>query len=287
MTIDNASQMSESEYRELPAVNYSNLKHMRKSPLHYLHAVNNPEQKSPNEYAMLRAIHALVLEPFDADSQIVVWEGRRDVRNKEYAAFLEANKGKNILTPSENEEARSIAGAYNRNIWVQRLLAMPETKTETPVVWDFDLGELGILKCKGKPDIMHYSERHGLIIADLKTFGETSAALIAWAARKHGWLIQLSHYTYAAAHHYNIDLATTRVRWMSIVAEDKAPWDATCVEWDARTQSWASAEHLSLLEQVARCSASGHWPGAGELQSGSAFLGAPAAADEGTDAGGE
>lgn len=265
-----STEMTETEYREFPAINYSNLKYMRKSPLHYFHAVNNPEEKSPTEYAMLRAIHALVLEPFDADSQIVVWKGRRDMRSKDYAAFVEENKGKNILTESEDREARSIADAYCRNSWVKTLISLEGTCTEKPVVWDHDLGDLGILRCKGKPDIMHYSAEHGLIIADLKTFGETSSALISWAARKHGWLLQLAHYTYAAAHHYGIDLSETPVRWLTIVAEDKAPWDSTCIEWDEATQAWASADHLTLLERVAICSASGVWPGVGDMQVGSA-----------------
>ena len=265
MTVDSTDQMSETEYRGHPGVNYSNLKHMRKSPLHYKHAVENPEQKSPTEHAQLRAIHALVLEPFVADEQIAVWEGRRDARNKEYAAFLVEHAGKNILTPSENEEARKIAEAYNRNPWVQWLLGLPGTCTETPVIWNFGTDQ-GTLLCKGRPDIMHYSPEHGLIIADLKTFGDTAAALVAWAARKHGWLLQLAHYTYAAAHHYGIDLAITPVRWFTLVAEDKAPWDSTAIEWDGNTQAWASEDHLRLMKLVAECSATNHWPGAGELQ---------------------
>ena len=57
--------MSDRDYRALEAVNYSTLKHIRKSPKHYLHALENPDTST--NYSMLRAIHALVLEPFSFD----------------------------------------------------------------------------------------------------------------------------------------------------------------------------------------------------------------------------
>jgi hypothetical protein len=91
--------VNDAEYRALDAVNYSTLKHIRKSPKHYKHALEHPDTST--NYSMLRAIHALVLEPFAFDEAFVVWEGRRDKRNKDYAAFLELHAGKDVLTPDE------------------------------------------------------------------------------------------------------------------------------------------------------------------------------------------
>lgn len=256
--------MPETDYRKARGVNYSALKHLRKSPLHYKHAVENPED-SGQDYAMLRHVHALVLEPMTAHEQSVVWDGRRDTRNKDYAAFLEANKGKNILTPSEDAQAASIADAYNGNGVLRWLLAISGTNCETPWFWMHLVGEEKLL-LKGRPDIIHYSVDHGLIVADLKTFGDTSAPLIASAARKHGWLLQLAHYTLLAADLYSVDLRQVPVRWFTVVAEDKAPYDCTAIEWDNATKAGALAEHQRLLEVLVDCQTTGRWPGRGELQ---------------------
>jgi hypothetical protein len=256
--------MSEAEYRAAPGVNYSTLKHLRKSPLHYKHAVENAED-SGTDYAMLRHVHALVLEPMSAHEQSVVWDGRRDARNKEYSAFLVEHAGKNILTVSEAAQAENIAAAYNGNAVLRWLLATSGTNCETPWFWTHPVGE-GQLLLKGRPDIIHYSPDHGLIVADLKTFGDTSAQLISYAARKHGWLLQLAHYTRLAADRYQVDLHHVPVRWFTIVAEDKAPWDCTAIEWDNATKAGALAEHQRLLEQLVECEITGQWPGRGELQ---------------------
>ena len=268
--------MSEADYRAARGVNYSALKHLRKSPLHYKHAVENPED-SGQDYAMLRHVHALVLEPMTAHEQSVVWDGRRDTRNKDYAAFLEANKGKNILTVSEAAQAENIAAAYNGNAVLRWLLATSGTNCETPWFWMHPVGQeqLGEEKIllKGRPDIIHYSTDHGLIVADLKTFGDTSAPLIASAARKYGWLLQLAHYTLLAADLHEVDKRQVPVRWFTIVAEDKAPWDCTAIEWDNATKWAALAEHQRLLEVLVDCQATGRWPGRGELQVATAVAG--------------
>jgi len=255
--------LTDAEYRAHPGVNYSTLKYLRKSALHYRHAVDNQEERA--EYAMLRSVHCFVLDPMAAHEQIAVWDGRRDKRDKAYVAFLEANAGKNILNQAEYEQALQIANSYGRNKWLQWVLAQPHTLCEEAIVWDQPVGD-GLLLCKGKPDLFHYSAANGLIIADLKTFGDTSAELVAWAARKYGWMLQLAHYSHAAANYWNIDLNEVPVRWYTVVAEDKGPWDATAIEWDQSTMQSAMAEHRGLLIKLAHHLRTDTWPGCGDVQ---------------------
>jgi hypothetical protein len=125
--------VNDAEYRALDAVNYSTLKHIRKSPKHYKHALENPDTST--NYSMLRAIHALVLEPFSFDEAFVVWDGRRDKRNKDYAAFLELHAGKDVLTPDEFSKATAISEAYRASPFVEQLLAHPGTQYEVPMLW--------------------------------------------------------------------------------------------------------------------------------------------------------
>jgi len=267
--------MNEQEYRVFDAINYSSLKHMRKSPAHYKWELDKPKEDDA-KYHQLRAIHALVLEPFAADDQIAVWDGRKDKRNKDYAAFLELHAGKSILNPTEHAEAKLIAEAYSKNTHLRWLLGLPGTCTETSVVFDLShiVQELeqAKLACKGRPDLMHYSVEHGLIIADLKTFGSTDSSLICWAARQHGWLIQLALYTFAAEAHFDIDLSSgIPVRWFTVVAESDGPFDSTAIEWDEDTKARASHELSALLKMVADCTISGQWPGRSGLQVGAAY----------------
>ena len=197
--------MTEKEYRAYPAVNYSTLKHMRKSPLHYrAHLEAGPDPALSQKLAMFSAVHTLVLEPFQFTDEYAVYEGRRDKRTKAYQAFLAENEGKRILSLDELEQANAIAGAVMEHDWVVDLLADEGTATEQPIVWeDADAGT-----CKGKPDIMHFSHARGLIVADLKSFASTDGSFIARQGAKNGWPLQLVHYLHAAAAHYNLDLSS-------------------------------------------------------------------------------
>ena len=250
--------MTEQEYRAYPAVNYSTLKHMRKSPLHYrAHLEAGPDPALSQKLAMFSAVHTLVLEPFQFTDEYAVYEGRRDKRTKAYQAFLAENEGKRILSLDELEQANAIAGAVMEHDWVVDLLADEGTATEQPIVWeDADAGT-----CKGKPDIMHFSHARGLIVADLKSFASTDGGFIARQGAKNGWPLQLVHYLHAAAAHYNLDLSAVPFRVVNIVVEASSPHDVTVAEWGAATIDAAFAQHRSLLMRLGEHQGTGQWPG--------------------------
>src|SRR3990167_5160193 len=50
------------DYRQTAGVNWSTLKLLDKSPLHYRHAVEHPDDGDTAIRGMLRAVHALVLD---------------------------------------------------------------------------------------------------------------------------------------------------------------------------------------------------------------------------------
>ena len=85
----------EHEYRRMPGVNYSALKHMLRSPMHYKYMRDNP----PEPTAAMRLgtmVHMAVLEPEKfAATYVECKDG--DKRTKEYQAYLkkldEANPG--------------------------------------------------------------------------------------------------------------------------------------------------------------------------------------------------
>jgi hypothetical protein len=261
--------VNDAEYRALDAVNYSTLKHIRKSPKHYKHALENPDTST--NYSMLRAIHALVLEPFSFDEAFVVWDGRRDKRNKDYAAFLELHAGKDVLNPDELVKATAISEAYRASPFVEQLLAHPGTQYEVPMVWtDHETG----LECKGKPDIVCVRDEGDglvtLVVADLKTFYTTDVGQVQRQAKSYGWLLQLAHYTRGALEHLGLmerfQHGQVGIEWWTILCEEEAPHDCSAVRWTQAEQRRAQAQLSVLLQTLQKCRATNQWPGRGEVQ---------------------
>lgn len=255
--------MTDAEYRLVPAINYSNLKHMRKSPLHYRHAVDSPPDPDLNQkLAMFRAVHTLVLEPFQFNNEYAVYEGRRDKRTKAYQQFLSENAGKSILSVAEHEKALAIAEAVSEHPWVIDLLAADGTSCEVAMVWDDETAG----PCKGKADILHYSEEQGLIVADLKTYATTDNKQVGRDGVRNGWHIQFAHYLHGAAHHFGLDLSKVKYRAFSVIAEAEAPHDVCVCEWHEESLDFAMIEHRRLLDTVAQCEKDQRWPGRSPMQ---------------------
>lgn len=249
------TDMTDAEYRALPAINYSKLKHMAKSPLHYRHNIEHPAADNAS-FLLGRAVHCLVLEPFLFDSQFAIYEGRRDKRTKAYKEFLSELGDRDVLSVEEHEQALAMAEAVNEHPWVAELLAHPHTFTEKVSVWDDSAG-----KCKAKLDIVHYSEERGLIVADLKTFFTTDVEQIRRQGAKFSWPIQHAHYLHAAAALFDVPLHVVEYKAYNIVVENKGPYDCTVVQWLDATLDSAFLRHRGLLDRLAECEETQQWPG--------------------------
>ncbi len=256
--LQNQEPMSEAAYRAYPAINYSTLKHARKSLLHYRAAVDAPPDHALSQkLAVFSAVHARVLEPYSFDSMFAVYDGRKDARTKAYKAFLEENPGKLVLSPKELEQCDAIAEAVLEHPWVAELLADENTFCEQVAVWnDHDAGP-----CKAKMDVTHLSQARGLLSVDLKSFGGTDPDFIAREGARRGWPLQHAHYLHASAAYWGVDLSKTRYRALNIVVEANDPHDVIVTEWSDETMDAAMAEHRGLLMRVAEAQATGLWTG--------------------------
>jgi hypothetical protein len=271
--------MKDAEYRAIKAVNYSSLKHIRKSPKHYKHNIDHPEPENPSKYAELRAIHAMLLEPFLFEEQFAVYDGRRDKRVKEYADFLTTVGERTVITPAERDAAQVVADAFRAHSGVEDLLAQPTTEYEVAMVWNDPF--TGI-QCKGKADVLGIEifevpdQGEGmttvrsarLLVADLKSFYTTQAAAVARHGKQNGWFEQLAHYTRGAlakieAEH-GIAPDMVEVVWQSIIAEQKAPHDVVIIEWGEQVQAEAQATLNDWLGTLKLCLELDQWPGRGD-----------------------
>lgn len=114
-------------YRQLPAVNFSTLKVMGVSPLHYRHAVERPQSEPSDAMILGSATHKAVLEPDEFGEDFVVWtgpklpanfvtyEGRRT--GPAWTAFQEAHAGTTILTPKEVDAIENSRGTRVGDQW--------------------------------------------------------------------------------------------------------------------------------------------------------------------------
>lgn len=266
--------MNDAEYRAIKAVNYSSLKLIRKSPKHYKYNLDNPEPENPSKYAELRAIHALLLEPFIFEEQFAVYDGRRDKRVKEYQDFLATVGDRTVITPAERDAAQVVADAFRAHSGVEDLLAQPTTDYEVAMVWKDPV--TGI-ECKGKADILGIEifdatdslPKHArLLVADLKSFYTTQPAAVARHGKQNGWFEQLAHYTRGAlakieAEH-GIPSGCVEVIWQSIIAEQKAPHDVVIIEWGFKVQAESQIRLSEWLGTLKECLESDVWPGRGD-----------------------
>lgn len=239
--------MREPGYFDAPGVNWSTLKHMRESALHYRYRKDNYPPASP---AMLlgRVTHTLVFEPEKFDDEYVIWtEGDR--RGKAWQEFKELHEGKAIFKPNEIDLAVQIADAVKRHPLVQPYLV--DGIFEHPISWTCPA--TGLL-CKAKPD---WLQPHRRALVDIKTAASTHARRFGAQAARLGYHCQLAHYAAGVKEALGWEPAKVVI----IAVESEAPYDVAVFEVDRETLMLADVEVKELLVQLQACRAADSWPG--------------------------
>jgi len=243
--------MSIDEYNQLRAVNYSTLKHMRKSPLAYRYACDHHSEPT---LAMLKgtATHVLTLEPENFDKHIAEWEGDR--RGKAWEAFRDANSTRAILRTSELAESRAMASAVRSDPYAMRYLTAPGRAAEVPMVWtDPGTG----LKCKGRADLICTIDDQPQVVG-LKTTRDIAETAFMWQAFRLGYHLQWAFYHdgYQAIHGH-------APRMVEIVVESSPPHECVVYVIPDDVLAVGRDEYRALLSRVRECLDAGSWPGLG------------------------
>lgn len=174
-------------YDALDRVNWSSLKHMARSPLHYRHALDAEERPDTAALKLGRAVHVAVLEPELFASLYVVWEGGRRA-GKAWDAFVEENAATEILTQCEYDQCVAIQRAVRRHPIAAELLS--GGRSEVTLQWDHRIPAAGdmpeiVTPCKGRADYV------GAALVDLKTTRDASPDAFgreAWRLQYHAQL---------------------------------------------------------------------------------------------------
>lgn len=166
---DGVHDLTREEYDKIDRTNFSRLKHIERSPAHFLHELTAVDGEDTDARQRGRAVSAAVFEPERFRSQFVVWTGGAR-RGKEWEAFKDRNPDAEILTEGMHAHAVGIAKAVRDCAMAKPYLS--GGKGEQTLIWTHVSPPVGGLpgysvKCKGRLDFI--ATANGGAIVDLKS----------------------------------------------------------------------------------------------------------------------
>lgn len=249
--------MTEQEYRSHPGVNKSTLWEIRKSPMHYKYALENPGEDTP-ALKMGRAIHMAVLQPEEYCKEYAIIPSGIDRRTKDgkavWAEWSEKHAGQEWVTEEENEEIVSIANA----VYQQSGGILDGCETEVPLFWDDP--RTGI-RCKCRVDAMKET-KDAFIVIDLKTTSDAEIGAFTRGAVKLGYHVQAAHYINGVvANGLNHGKP---IVWYFLAVEKKEPYATNLIRADDGLIDEGQFRLMSLMDRLDKCLTENKWPGYGE-----------------------
>jgi len=155
-------QMTEAEYRALPAMNATALACLADAtPAHWSHEIANNRRTPAMEIGI--ALHCAVLEPDEFAAHYAVppdCDRRTTVGKAAWAAFQDANEGKTHLTAEDYGIVMGMAASIHRHPEASRWLNVCEMR-EVCIV-----GELGGIPAKCRLDML---DQNSGLMADIKS----------------------------------------------------------------------------------------------------------------------
>lgn len=250
MTIQ--SRVPRAEYDAIQALNITRLKELRRSALHYQHALTNPRKTDALTLGI--ATHVAVLEPERFIHDFAIWNrktetGRAGPRNgKWWDAFQLEHKGRTILTEEEGELSQSIAKAVRFDETANKYLAIGDP--EVTMQWELD-GR----PCRGRVDWLTTIEGSPVLVG-LKTTRDCRHFAFGSQAAKLDYAIQWSWYA------DGYERITGKIpRMIEIVVESAAPYAVATYIIDKDILLQGRDNYRELLKILAECEAKDEWPG--------------------------
>lgn len=249
--------MRREEYEAIDAVNWSTLKHLSKSPQHYLHNLTNPGEDTDAKQRG-RVLHLAVFEPERFQRDVVVYPERR--AGKEWQAFALKHEGKEIITSRMDDQVRAIADAARRHPMSARYLA--GGKAEHTVTWKYRSPPIQHLEghefaCKGRLDFV--SELGAIV--DLKS---TKDASPTGFARE---VLRYEHHVQAAFYQDGLEAMTgARLPFLFIAVEAAAPHVVQVYRVPDDVLDLGRERYQQLLAHLNVCRKENRWPGFAETE---------------------
>lgn len=233
---------TQTEYEELPGLNWSRLRLIGKSPAHFKNGFGDDS----SGFRLGTAAHAATLEPGRFMEDFIIYEGKRDKRIKAWQDFQidAARAGKEILSPSEHAEALAIAAAVRGHPKAASYLS--GGKPEIGMTW-----KLGPFDCKGRTDYIGQNA-----IVDLKTTQDASPKAFSYSCKKYGYFGQAAWY--ADGH---LKAFGTRLLFVFIAVEKTPPYFVQVFRVPEHVLNAGRELYLSYLAKLDECQRTNNWHG--------------------------
>jgi exodeoxyribonuclease VIII len=230
-------------YRAAPGEAQSDLKHIARSPAHYLTA-KTAEKESTDSQLFGTLLHLAALEPDRLATSHVVRPDGMDFRSSAGKAW-KAAQTLPIIDSDQSEGLRLAAEAIQRHSIASRFVN--ESQKEVSV---FKLHEPSGLLRKGRIDCLLVDDSGFTTVADIKTTDDASTEGFARQIAKWGYHRQAAYY---------LDLVGASF-FCFIAIEKVAPYAVNVLCLDAEGLAIGRATYERELAILASCRASGQWP---------------------------
>jgi hypothetical protein len=244
------------EYAAIRAVNWSTLKELARSPLHYSHRLFTPREDS-DTLRLGRATHTAVFEPERFLAEYALWEGTAR-RGKAWEAFEAEHAERTILTAYQYQIACDIQRAVRAHPVAKAYLG--HGHAECSITWT---DERTGLECKGRLDWLTVDPGSGKVtaIVDLKTARAIDARSFARAVAVYMYHCQGAFYRRGWLASHGLD-PETEIQFVNIAVESSPPHDVAVYRM-SEDAIWHGGQRVDgLMDLLAECKRTGQYPGA-------------------------
>lgn len=240
-------------YFEIDAANFSTIKHLEDSPLHYQDALENERKDTPS-LLRGRAVHTAVLEPHEFDTRYAVFPGERR-QGKAWEEFQAAHPDEDgILKAKERDQVLALAKAFRKkpirlpNGGELELAELLERgKSEETITWKDPV--TGVL-CKARVD--HF----GLVLLELKTTTSVHERRFGALAARMKYHVQAAFYSDGLLYARGLNPPVK-----IIAGEIKSPYDVAVFSLSEDDLLAGRETYQGWLKRLVECRASNVWPG--------------------------
>lgn len=259
----NGIKISNKEYREREGISSSELKKLMKSPAHYKHYKENPQEDTP---ALLfgRAAHKYVLETYDFYNEFAV-APVCDRRTKEGKAiweqFIADSQGKYVITQEQFEQIDAMRNSAYATPFVYKLLSGDKELS----FWGKDEDTGLVIKCR--PDcITEFNGKN--ILIDYKTCSDAKNTKFYRDSIKFGYDLQLAYYRDILKQNTGLDYEVV------IIAQEKnAPYVTNVFQLSENYLQNGEVLYKEMLKLYKECEETDNWYG--YMKNGISILGQP------------
>jgi hypothetical protein len=227
-------------------INWSTLKLMSKSPMHYQHALT-AESESKDHFNVGNAGHTLILEPEKFSSGYALYTELRN--SKKWEAFKEANAGKTILTEDGWATAHEMRDAVARHPLASKMLGV-HGHSEVTILWDLQAGP-ATFEMRARLDRVTDGA-----IYDIKSTQDASPAGFGRECERFRYHTQASLYRRGAQAVTGKDF-----EHFIIAVEKKAPFAVAVYRVTEEQLAIGEEEYTTYLAKLDACRQADSWPG--------------------------